>query len=269
MTATRYLDRPDGRVAYDVSGEGLLIVCLPGMGELRSAFRFTVPALTAAGYRVATMDLRGHGDSDATFSRYDDVAAGQDALALIEHLGGPAVVIGNSMGAGAAVWAAAERPESVSALVLIGPFVRNPPAHPAVRALLRVLMARPWARWVWKAYYPSLTPGRKPTDFTAHRRSIADSMRRPGRARAFSATTRTSHAPAEERLPRVPQPALVVMGTLDPDFPDPAAEARWVADQLRADVLLVPGSGHYPQADSPEIVNERVVDFCRSVLAGA
>jgi pimeloyl-ACP methyl ester carboxylesterase len=269
MNGPHFLDRPEGRIAYDLSGEGPLVLCLPGMGELRSAFRFTAPALAAAGYRVATMDLRGHGDSDASFTRYDDVAAGQDALALIEHLGGPAVVIGNSMGAGAAVWAAAERPELTSALVLIGPFVRNPPAGPVVRALLRVLMARPWARWVWNAYYPSLSPGRKPADLAAHRRSIADSMRRPGRARAFAATTRTSHAPAEERLPQVRQPALVVMGAADPDFPDPAAEARWVADQLRADVLLVPESGHYPQADSPEVVNERVADFCRSVVAGA
>ena len=88
------------------------------MGELRSVYRFTVPALVAAGYRVATMDLRGHGDSDATFGRYDDVAAGGDVVALVEHLGGPAVVIGSSMGAGAAAWAAAERRDLVTGLVL-------------------------------------------------------------------------------------------------------------------------------------------------------
>src|SRR3954453_19160906 len=125
---TQFLQRPEGRIAFDVEGTGPLVVCLPGMGELRSTYRFTVPALTAAGYRVATMDLRGHGDSDTTFARYDDVAAGEDALALVEQLGGPAVLLGNSMGAGAAAWAAAERPELVSGLGLIGPFVRNPPA---------------------------------------------------------------------------------------------------------------------------------------------
>ena len=46
------------------------------MGDLRSVYRFTVPALVDAGYRVATMDLRGHGDSDDSFSTFDDVAAG-------------------------------------------------------------------------------------------------------------------------------------------------------------------------------------------------
>src|SRR3954453_16954488 len=99
------IERSEGRIAYEVVGEGPLVVCVPGMGELRSLYRHTVPALAAAGYRVATMDLRGHGDSDATFASYDDVATGGDVLALIEHLGGgPAVVVGNSMGAGAAAW---------------------------------------------------------------------------------------------------------------------------------------------------------------------
>jgi len=142
---------------------------MPGMGELRSSYRHTRPALVHAGFRVATMDLRGHGDSDATFAAYDDVAAGTDALALIEHLRQPAVLIGNSMSAGAAVWAA-----------------------------------------------------------------------------AFTATTRTSHAPAEARLDDVHVPTLVIMGTRDPDFPDPTGEAHHVADRLGGEALLTDGAGHYP-----------------------
>jgi pimeloyl-ACP methyl ester carboxylesterase len=129
---TRWLERPEGRIAYDAIGTGPLVVCVPGMSELRSVYRHTAPALAAAGYQVVTMDLRGHGDSDATFASYDDVAAGGDLLALIEQLGGPATVIGNSMGAGAAAWAAAERPQLVSGLVLVGAFVRNPPLNPLV-----------------------------------------------------------------------------------------------------------------------------------------
>jgi alpha-beta hydrolase superfamily lysophospholipase len=65
--AASYLDRPDGRIGYDVAGAGQLIVLVPGMGELRAGYRFLAPALRAAGYRVACTDLRGHGDSDATF----------------------------------------------------------------------------------------------------------------------------------------------------------------------------------------------------------
>jgi pimeloyl-ACP methyl ester carboxylesterase len=266
---TEYLQRPDGLIAYDVTGSGPLVVCIPGMGELRSAYRFTVPALAGAGYRVATMDLRGHGDSATTFARYDDVAAGEDALALVEHLGGPAVLLGNSMGAGAAAWAAAERPDLVSGLGLLGPFVRNPPTGKLMLALFRVLMAPLWARVAWTAYLPSLSPGRKPEDFAEHRRQIGDSMRRPGYARAFSRTTRTSHAPVEARLDDVRQPVLVVMGERDPDFADPAAETRWIAERLTAEVLLVPDAGHYPQAEVPELVNPALVAFCSSVAPRA
>src|SRR3954454_20182198 len=110
---TQWLDRPGGRIAFDSVGAGPLVVCVPGMGELRSTYRATAPALAAAGHRVVTMDLRGHGDSDATFDAYDAVPTARDLLALIEHLGEPALVIGNSLGAGSAPWAAAERPDLV------------------------------------------------------------------------------------------------------------------------------------------------------------
>ena len=110
MTISQYLQRAEGRVAYHVTGEGPLVVCLPGMGELRSSYRHLEPLLVAEGFRVACLDLRGHGESDATFTAYDDEALASDALALVAELGGPAYLVGNSMGAGAAVLAAAQRP---------------------------------------------------------------------------------------------------------------------------------------------------------------
>ena len=269
-TQTQMLDRPGGRIAYDVRGDGPLVVCVPGMGELRSVYRFTVPALAAAGLRAATMDLRGHGDSDATFTSYDDVAAGSDVLALIDHLGGPAVVIGNSMGAGAGVWAAAERPGQVAGLALVGPFVRNPKTSPLMQQAFRLAMSGPWAVRAWLSYLPRLYPSRKPGDFAAHVASLRESMRRPGHAKAFAATTRTSHAPAQERLPQVAgKPVLIVMGEKDPDFPDARAEAEWIRSELDAGLLLVPGAGHYPQAETPDVVNPALVRFCQDVMAGA
>jgi len=63
----QYLTRPGGRIAFERTGEGPLIVCIPGMGDLRTSYRHTTPALVAAGFSVITMDLRGHGDSDKTF----------------------------------------------------------------------------------------------------------------------------------------------------------------------------------------------------------
>ena len=260
--APRYLDRPGGRIAYDVAGEGPLVVCVPGMGDLRSGYRFLAPALVASGYRVATMDLRGHGDSDTSFAAYDDVAAGSDVLALIAELGdGPAVLVGNSMGAGAAAWAAAEAPSRVAALVLIGAFVRNPPVGRGAALAFRLALLRPWGPAAWSAWYARLFPGRAPADLPAHRARIRAGLRRPGGWRAFIATTHTSHAPVEARLGGVSAPTLVVMGDRDPDFGDPTAEAAFIAGRLGGRVVMVPGAGHYPHGEYPEIVNPAIVGF--------
>jgi pimeloyl-ACP methyl ester carboxylesterase len=254
------LQRPEGRIAYDVTGEGPLVVCLPGMGDLRSTYRHLTPLLTSAGFRVATLDLRGHGDSDATFSAYDDEALASDVLALIDELGGPAYVVGNSMGAGAAVIAAAERPAAVSGLVLVGPFVRNLPGLLAT-LMFRLAMTRPWAGAAFKSYYPKWTPGTKPEGYDQHTAAVAENLRRPGHLKAFVRTTRTSHAPAEARLDDVRSPAVVIMGTDDVDWKDPAAEAAWIGDRLGADVVMAPGVGHYPQAQAPALVAESLASL--------
>src|ERR1700712_3564875 len=149
---TRMLEREGGRIAYDVQGDGPLVICAPGMGDIRQTFRYLVPALIEAGYRVATFDLRGHGESDTTFAKYDDPAEASDIVALAEALGAPAVVIGNSMGSAAGIIAAAERPELISALVLIGPFTRNPQGNSLAMAMLKVLTMPAWAAPVWKMY---------------------------------------------------------------------------------------------------------------------
>src|ERR1700690_1188825 len=144
-TDTVYLTRPEGRICSDIDGSGPLVVLVPGMGDLRATYRFLAPALREAGYRVASTDLRGHGDSDTTFTSYGDVETAGDIVALIEEVGGPAVVVGNSMGAGAATLAAALQPGVISGLVLVGPFVRNGKVTAVQRVMLRVAMARPWA----------------------------------------------------------------------------------------------------------------------------
>ena len=266
---TMYLVRSQGRIGYDVGGTGPLVVLVPGMGDLRAGYRFLGPVLREAGYRVVSTDLRGHGDSDATFSSYGDVETAGDVVALIEEIGGPAVVIGNSMGAGCAVLAAAERPDLVNGMVLVGPFVRDGKMSAVQRILLRVALARPWATMSWKMYLPKLYAGRRPVDFDEYKKKVVTSLRRPGYAKAFSLTTRTSHDPAEARLADVSVPSLVVMGEMDPDFPDPEAEAQWIADTLHGEVVMVPDAGHYPQSQRPDITNGAVVEFLKGAVTGA
>ncbi len=260
-STVRYLDRDEGRIAYTVQGSGPLVVLSPGMGDLRASFRSNVASLVEAGYRVAVADLRGHGDSDAAFGTYGDSATADDLAALIEELGGPAVIVGNSLSAGAAVLVAAVHPEAVAGLALVGAFVRNQPTGLATRVMLRLALARPWTSLAWKSYLPSLYAGTKPADFAAYRAAVHSAMSRPGHAAAFRATAKTDHAPAAAALARLTCPALVVMGARDPDFHDPRAEADWIGEQLSATVVMIEDAGHYPHAQHPELVNPALLDF--------
>ena len=121
------------------------------------------------------------------------------------------------MAAGAATWAAAEAPSSVTGLVLVGPFVRNPPTSAVAMLGFRLALLRPWGRAVWKSYYGSQYPGRRPPDLAKHLAWIDAALRLPGHWRSFVATTHTSHAPVEARLSEVNAPVLVVMGERDRD----------------------------------------------------
>jgi alpha-beta hydrolase superfamily lysophospholipase len=60
---TEFLGIEGGRIAYEVTGTGPLIVLSHGIGDHREAFRFLAPELVTAGFRVASADMRGHGES--------------------------------------------------------------------------------------------------------------------------------------------------------------------------------------------------------------
>jgi pimeloyl-ACP methyl ester carboxylesterase len=269
VLTTSFLARPEGKIGYDVDGSGPLVVLVPGMGDLRSTYRFLAPVLRQSGFRVACTDLRGHGDSDTTFGSYGDVETAGDLTALIEELGVPAFVVGNSMGAAAAVLVAADRPDLVSGLVLVGPFVRNGKIGAVKHALMRMAMAPVWAAASWKSYLPKLYAGQRPADFDEYRDKLVANLHRPGYAKAFSLTTRTNHDPAQARLADVSAPTMVVMGERDPDFSDPSAEAAWIAQVLGAEIVMVPDAGHYPQSQQPEITSDAVLRFFKAANESA
>lgn len=275
---TRFLARPEGRIAYEEIGSGPLVVLVPGMGDVRQQFRFLAPTVAAAGYRVVAMDLRGLGESDTGFSNYSAAAVGADVIALLRELNaGPAHLVGNSMGAGAVSWAAAEAPELVESLTLIGPFVRD--ALPISRfqaALMRVMfnaaLMRPWGARAWDSYYGSLYPAVKPADFASYRATLKANLAEKGRLEALRAMMNAPKADVETRLGVVQARTLVVMGTADPDFASfpggPEGEARRIAAQLNGAVLLVDGAGHYPHVEMAELVNPAIVDFLSGQRGG-
>ncbi|WP_244879686.1 alpha/beta fold hydrolase [Micromonospora aurantiaca (nom. illeg.)] len=136
--------RDGGTIAYEVHGSGPLVVLSHGMGENRAAFRHLTPRLVAAGYRVASVDVRGHGDSSAHWPTYAPEQVGGDLLAVVRALGGePATLVGSSSSAAAVVFAAAEAPDLVSGIVQVSPFVGTPKPNPLMRvAQAAVLRSR-------------------------------------------------------------------------------------------------------------------------------
>ncbi len=259
---------PGGTIAYDDAGTGPLVICVPGMGDLRSTYRFSTPLLTAAGYRVICIDVRGMGETSVRWDDYSVGAIGGDIADLIEALNaGPAHVVGNSMAAGAAVVAAARRPHLVRSLTLTAPFVRDMLPAWAAAAIFGPLLGGPWRAATWDWYMRKAFPTRVPPDRAAETLRRNRNLAEPGRFDTFRRMAIASKHASAERLADVAVPVLVVMGTRDFDFPNPAKEAQNVADALRGEVLMIDGAGHYPQADSPDVFTAGLLAFFGAVEA--
>jgi pimeloyl-ACP methyl ester carboxylesterase len=217
--------------------------------------------------------VRGHGETSVRWGDYSVVGVGADMLVLARALGnGPALLVGTSMAGGAAVWAAAEAPQEIAGIVLIDPFVRDADG-PAWQTRLQhllfgVLFARPWGPALWLRYYASLYPTAKPADFAAYQQQLGANLRQRGRFEALRQMLFASKAASDARLAKVQAPALVLMGSKDPDFKDPASEARVVAERLQgthAAVQMIEGAGHYPHAEMPEKTAAEIVSFLQSI----
>ena len=118
----------DPKLAYYDSAGGIAgeppIVLLHGATFRSEDWENIFPRL-ATRYRVIAYDARGHGKSArATSYAIGDLA--DDLLRVIDTVaGGPAIVIGHSLGGATALVAAAKRPATVRALVLEEPVVDN------------------------------------------------------------------------------------------------------------------------------------------------
>lgn len=263
-----FLDVPGGRLAYDVVGpdDAALLLCVAGMGDTRAAFRFLVPKLVAAGYRVARMDQRGHGRSSAPWSSYGSPATGEDMLALIRHLGTPATIIGHSNAAASAIWAAAQAPDLVRGLALIGPFMHDAKLSPLLRLAVKVVTSSPLI--FSRLYYPSLYKAAKPADLGEYLHAMRATLREPGRMAAVAGVA-TEQERCRARIPELGCPVRIVMGTKDPDFPDPVAAATdgaaLIGEHTEVSVELIQGAGHYPHAELPEATASAVLPFLAAV----
>jgi len=108
------------RVRIASSGEGPLVVLVHGFPESWYSWRHQIPALAAAGFRVAAPDVRGYGESDKPLpiEAYAIAQMCADVAGLIEALGEKqATLVGHDWGA-PIVWnTALFHPEKVRAVV--------------------------------------------------------------------------------------------------------------------------------------------------------
>ncbi|WP_164417285.1 alpha/beta fold hydrolase [Streptomyces salinarius] len=277
---TEYLAVDGGTIAYEVTGSGPLIVLAHGMGDSRAAYRAVIPRLVAAGHRVAAVDLRGCGESGTDWPEWSRTAIAGDLLALVRHLGGPAVLIGHSVSGGAATIAAAREPSLITSVVELAPFTRRQSVRLGdlrVRrfrqGMLRLLGTGLFGSVaVWRSYLDVAYPGTKPADWSERLGRIESLLREPGRMKAMQGMGRSAPTDAGAQLGNVRCPVLVVMGTLDPDWADPHAEGSAVVEALPSGLgrlEMIEGAGHYPHDQFPDQVVSLVLAFLRSDAARA
>ena len=276
---TEFLEADGGRIAYDVTGNGPLVVLSHGMGDTRTAFRFLAPKLVAAGYRVATADLRGLGESSTGFAAYTRTGTAKDLLALIRHLGGPAVIVGHSYSGGSATIAAALEPESVSAIVELDSFtraqkidlgglIRNGYHRKGIRLLFSAGIFG--SLGLWEKYLDHAYPAVKPADWDQQLAAMRDNLGQPARMKVLQAMGRSAPTDAGALLSQVRCPALITAGTLDPDWNDPKSEVDGIVAAMpagTATAAMFEGAGHYPHVQYPDRVAEVLLPFLKQHAA--
>ena len=252
---TEHLSIAGSTIAYDLAGHGPLVVLAHGIGDSRHSFRFLAPALVAEGYRVANVDIRGCGDSSLGWEGYSRTDIAGDLVALVHLLGGPAVIIGQSISGGAATIAAATAPELVAGVIELAPFTRKQSVD--VGGLLRAKRFRAGytqlgktmfmgSMKAWKKYLDLAYPT-KPEDWDSELARIEAKLGEPGRMKALQAMCQANPSDAGAQLPNVTCPVLVVEGDADPDWADPRAEGEKIIADLPAglgELIVLEGVGH-------------------------
>lgn len=275
-----HLKIDDNMIAYEVTGSGPLVVLAHGIGDSRHSYRFLAPALAAAGYRVANTDLRGCGDSSLGWDTYRRTDIAADLVALVRHLGGPAVIIGQSISGGAATIAAATAPDLILGLIELAPFtrtqtfpvgalVRNRRYRSGTLRLARTLLFGSLP--AWKQYLDLAVP-QKPADWTAELERIATKLQEPGRMKVLQAMCKADPADAGAQLAHVRCPVLIIEGTEDPDWTDPRAEGERIIAELPAglgELAMIQGAGHYPHAQTPDETLALALPFLAKVTTRA
>ena len=262
---------PGVELAIEVRGEGPDLLCVHGFGGAKEDFGDHVEAM-AGHWRVITMDLRGHGDSDgpadpATYS-LDRMA--RDVEAVADAVGADRFrLLGHSMGGMVARRVVLARPDRVAALVMMST-AAGPPAglDPDLVDLGAALALDDWPALskLLEEVAPLRTPAyqRVIDEREGFGEFIAWKWSRVAPPMWAALAPQIVREPVElDRLREVTCPTLVIVGDLDAAFYDGSLA---IADAVPGSRLAVIGdAGHHPQFEQPEAWLDAVTSFLDDV----
>jgi pimeloyl-ACP methyl ester carboxylesterase len=269
----RYAEIGGVRTCYYVGGEGPPLLVVHGLGGAAVNFTLLAPLL-ARSYRLLIPDLPGHGRT-APPREADGLTAYADHVAALAEREGflPGPVIGYSMGGVVALRLAVTRPESVTALALVGAagivsVSRRAEIWLAVTGALRpaqimtrfrgTFARRPRLRWLpfglWGAVDPpALSP-----------ESVLGFLEGPSQhtdvATAARALLRDDPRPD---LDLVSCPVILLWGARDRLVP--LADGFEYARRLRAPIRTLPAAGHLLVGEQPHECAQILEEFLDGV----
>ncbi|WP_134681858.1 alpha/beta fold hydrolase [Paracoccus ravus] len=271
---TRFVESRGRKLAYREIGSGPpLLLCLRFRGILDSWDPDFLDAL-ARDFRVITFDYSGLGQSTGNPS-YQAEALAADAIDLADSLGlGTFVIGGWSLGGIGAQVLAAQHPERVSHVVLIGtspPGPLDPPSEPIF--LERALKPENDLTDETILFFEPDAPESRAAAARSHDRIAARAGDKSPPIPPETYLRLLQERAGEEIFPdragygeflaRCGIPILVITGDHEIVFPAPnwfALSRRWKSLHL----LVLPQMGHGPQHEVPEMAAEIIASFVRN-----
>lgn len=252
-----------------IAGSGPAVVALHGFAGDMSTWAEFLPEARKK-YTVITIDLLGHGDSDApkALERYQMKHVVKDVATAISQLGfSKACWLGYSMGGRIALAAAALAPNACHSLVLEGatPGLMSPNARARRRrkdeALASLILkegieafTKNWAEQLLFNSQKTL-----PSHIQDRIRSQRLKSNPIGLANTLRAAGAGAQPPFHDLLPSLSIPVLCIAGELDHKF---TAIARKMCSKLRKGrIAIVPGAGHATHLERALEFNRIVLDF--------
>jgi pimeloyl-ACP methyl ester carboxylesterase len=248
------------RVRWSSHGaaDGPAVLFLHGLGRGLAQWAPIVDRLGRERRTLAIEVTSGGGHELATPERtprsLEDLA--EVVLDFIASLSlGRVALVGQSIGAAAALIAAADRPEFVERLVLIAPPLRRRPPTFAERVVATRLPTGQWLRRALASRAIAGHGGRLEQPLREHEIALLRALIAPATTRAL-----------EARLPRVRCPAMLVLGRADELHP--ASHGPRLARELCGARLEVVESGPAPDLDLPDTLAALVDDFLADEATG-